>query len=148
MITQAPVTLEGGRHPLFALWWTPLTTSASVLEPHPSHQVRGHAGASHMHATTCTTTGTSDRLRKSIATLLITFLQTLLFRQLVQGMSFTVLKQAQKFHKPSEKRVGVSPLPPTSTPAPKRQGGTEPSNLEQDAWQQIGPGRNNACLSR
>lgn len=63
-------------------------------------------------------------------------------------MSFTVLKQTQKFHKPSEKRVGVSPLPPASIPPPESRGGTKPSNLEQDLRQQIGPGRNNACLSR
>jgi len=63
-------------------------------------------------------------------------------------MSFTVLKRTRKFHKPSEKRVGVSPLPPAGTPPPKSWGGTEPSSLEQDPWQQIGPGRNSVCLSR
>lgn len=76
MITQAPVTLEGGRPTLFPLWWTPLTTSASVLEPHPSHQARGHTGTSQTHATIRTVAGTSNRLRKSIAVLLITFLHT------------------------------------------------------------------------
>jgi len=81
MITQAPVTLEGGRPTLFCLWWT-LTTSAYVLEPHPSHQARGHTGTSQTCATTRTITGTSNGLHISIAALLTTFPQTGLFRQL------------------------------------------------------------------
>lgn len=96
MITHAPVTSQGGRPTLFPLWWTPVTTSsssASVPEPHPRHQAGGHAGASHVCATPCTVTGTSNRLPNPIPALVIAFLQTLLFQQLVEGMSFTASKQ-------------------------------------------------------